>query len=136
VTTLRALNTPFLVTSEELVNQIVSGDLAGELVSGLDAAGVVGLALFPEGLRHPFASGDPLFGPDDYEGAVMRAPTSATTTAMFEALGATTNDDFDPATHTGAESPYWVDPPGTATGNVTFYPKSTRSSSTPTCGQG
>ena len=124
VTTLRALNTPFLVTSEELVNQIVSGDLAGELMSGLDAAGVVGLALFPEGFRHPFAYGDPLLGPDDYTGAVMRAPTSATTAAMFEALGATTNDEgFDPATHTGAESSYLLDPPGTATGNVTFFPK-------------
>jgi TRAP-type C4-dicarboxylate transport system substrate-binding protein len=124
VTTLRALNTPFLVTSEELVNQIVSGDLAGELMSGLDAAGVVGLALFPEGFRHPFAYGDPLFGPDDYEGAVMRAPTSATVAAMFEALGATTTDDpYDSATQTGAESSHWVDLPGTATGNVTFFPK-------------
>ena len=124
VTTLRALNTPFLVTSEELVNQIVSGDLAGELMSGLDAADVVGLALFPEGFRHPFAFGDPLLGPDDYAGAVMRAPTSATTAAMFEALGATTNDDEpDPATHTGMESSYLLGPPGTATGNVTFFPK-------------
>ena len=94
VTTLRALNTPFLVTTDALVNEIVSDeDLAGELMSGLDAAGVVGLALVPEGLRHPFAFGDPLLGPDDYQGAVMRAPTSATTAAMFEALGATINDD-------------------------------------------
>ena len=124
MTTLRALNTPFLVTTEELVNEIVSGDLAGELMSGLDAADVVGLALFPEGFRHPFAYGDPLLGPDDYAGAVMRAPTSATTAAMFEALGATTNDDeFDPATHTGVESSYLLGPPGTATGNVTFFPK-------------
>ena len=93
-------------------------------MSGLDAAGVVGLALFPEGLRHPFALGDPLLGPDDYQGAVMRSPTSATIAAMFEALGATTNDDEpDPSTHTGVESSYLLDPPGTATGNVTFFPK-------------
>jgi TRAP-type C4-dicarboxylate transport system substrate-binding protein len=107
-----------------LVNEIISGDLAGELMSGLDAAGVVGLALFPEGFRHPFAFGDPLLGPDDYAGAVMRAPTSATVAATLEALGATTNDDEpDPATHSGLESSYLADPPGTATGNVTFFPK-------------
>src|SRR5262245_46419560 len=124
VTTLRALNTPFLVTTDALVDEIVTGDVAGELMSGLDTAGVVGLALMPEGLRHPFALGDPLLGADDYHGGVMRAPTSATTAAMFEALGATVNDDEPgPSTHTGVESSYFLDPPGTATGNVTFFPK-------------
>ena len=126
VTTLRALNTPFLVTTEALVDEIVSDDdLAGELMSGLDEAGVVGLALFPEGLRHPFAlSATRCSVPPTIQGAVMRAPTSATTAAMFEALGATTNDDEpDPSTHAGVESSYLLAPPGTATGNVTFFPK-------------
>ena len=118
VTTLRALNTPFLITTDALVDEIVSNDgLTGELMSGLDAAGVVGLGLFPEALRHPFGLEAPLLGPDDYQGAVIREPTSATTTAMFEALGATANDDEpDPATHTGAESEYQFAPPATATG--------------------
>ena len=124
VTSMQALNTPFLVTRDDLVTEIISGDVAGELMAGLDAAGVVGLALFPEGFRHPFSFGDPLFGPDDYDGAVMRAPASANTTAMFAALGATTNDDSpDPTVHTALESTFLFDPPGTATGNVTFFPK-------------
>ena len=124
VTSLQALNTPFLVTRDDLVTDIISGDLAAELMAGLDAAGVDGLALFPEGFRHPFSFGDPLFGPGDYDGAVMRAPTSANTTAMFAALGASTNDNSpDPEVHTGIESSFLFDPPGTATGNVTFFPK-------------
>jgi TRAP-type C4-dicarboxylate transport system substrate-binding protein len=124
VTSLQALNTPFLVTRDDLVTEIVSGDVAGELMAGLDVAGVVGIALFPEGFRHPFAFNDALLGPDDYQGAVMRAPSSATTTAMFAALGATTNDDApNPETHTALESSFLFDPPGTATGNVTFFPK-------------
>ncbi len=32
-------------------------------MSGLDEAGVVGLALVPEGLRHPFGYERPLLGP-------------------------------------------------------------------------
>ena len=55
-------------------------------MAGLDAAGVVGLALVPESFRHPFGFDHPLLGPDDYAGAVMRAPESANTTAMFTAL--------------------------------------------------
>jgi len=136
VTTLRALQTPFLITDEALVDEIVSDDdLTGELMSGLDAAGVVGLGLFPEGLRHPFSAlivddsgelayGDPLLSPADYQGAVLGWITSAQTAAMFEALGVTRFDDeTDPTLLVGRESSYQFAPPGTATGNVTFFPK-------------
>ena len=71
MTSLRAINTPFLVTSDDLVAEIISSDVADELMAGLDAAGVVGLALVPESLRHPFGFDHPLFGPDDYAGVVM-----------------------------------------------------------------
>jgi TRAP-type C4-dicarboxylate transport system substrate-binding protein len=124
VTSLRALNAPFLVTSDELLAEVVSGDAAGEMMSGLEKAGVVGLALFPEGLRHPFGYRKPLLGLDDYRGKAIRAPVSSTTSAVFAALGATTNEEeYNADVQTGAESSYaWV-PAGTATGNVTFYPK-------------
>ncbi len=84
VTSLRALNAPFLITSDELFAEVISGDLADDLMSGLDEAGVVPLALFPEGLRHPFGFEAPLLGPDDYAGEEIRTPTSKTTAAMFE----------------------------------------------------
>jgi TRAP-type C4-dicarboxylate transport system substrate-binding protein len=124
VSSLRALNAPFLITSDELVAEVVSGELATELLSGLDEAGVVGLALFPEGMRHPFGLKEPLLGPDDYEGEAIRAPTSRTVASVFNALGATVNDQ-EPSedVHAGIESAYNQNPSGAATGNVTFFPK-------------
>lgn len=124
VTSMRALNAPFLITSNELLAEIVSGELVDDLMSSLDEAGVVGIALLPEGLRHPFGFKAPLLGPEDYAGEGIRTPTSNTTSAVFEALGATPNDrEPNAGTQAGMESAYAQEPAGTATGNVTFYPK-------------
>jgi TRAP-type C4-dicarboxylate transport system substrate-binding protein len=124
VRTLTPLNAPFLVTSDELVAQVVADPIQGDLLSGLPEAGVVGLGLWPEGLRHPFGFAEPLDGPGDYDGTLVRAPYSRTTREMFRALGARTTDGApDPSTQRGAESAYRLAPAGTATGNVVFYPK-------------
>ena len=124
VTSLRALNAPFLITSDELLNSVISSDVADDLMAGLGKAGVHGIALFPEGLRHPFGLKRALMGPDDYEGETIRTPTSDTTAAVFAALGAGVDDDeADPNQHAAMESSYVLEPGGTATGNVTFYPK-------------
>jgi TRAP-type C4-dicarboxylate transport system substrate-binding protein len=139
VTSLRALNAPFLVTSDNLAAQIVKGVLAPEMLAGLEAVGVTGLALLPEGLRHVFAFRDPPLSPADYEGMVIRAHRSETTYALFEALGAKP-DDFGGGPGDarfaefvrmgqagGAESAFSVagslPAPTTAVGNVTFFPK-------------
>jgi TRAP-type C4-dicarboxylate transport system substrate-binding protein len=135
VTSLRALHAPFLVTSEVLVEQIVTGPVGEQMLAGLDRAGVVGLALLPENLRHPFAYGKPIRGPGDYAGAAVRSPRSDLSYRMFTALGARPDDypgdSFGTAVETGevaaAESAFaWADTlhaPTIATGNVTFYPK-------------
>ncbi|RYP87068.1 hypothetical protein EKO23_07295 [Nocardioides guangzhouensis] len=124
VTSLTALNAPFLVDSDELTAAVVAGDLADDLMSGLEDAGVVGFGLFPEGLRHPFGFGEPLRGPTDYDGELVRSPHSRTTRAVFAALGArVTEADVDTSTQRGAESSYALTPAGVATGNVVFYPK-------------
>jgi TRAP-type C4-dicarboxylate transport system substrate-binding protein len=124
VTTLRALSAPFLITSDELLDDVVRSDLAGDLMSGLATTGVRGLALFPEGMRHPFGYEAPLLGPDDYRGAAIRTPTSATTAAVFDALGARTVDtEPDDRTQAGTESAYDLYPAGIATGNVTLFAK-------------
>jgi TRAP-type C4-dicarboxylate transport system substrate-binding protein len=135
VTSLNALNAPFLVTSDELVERIITGELAGEMLSGLTKAGVVGLALLPVGLRHPFAFGDPLVSADDYKGALIRAPRSEVAYALFEALGATADDlpgtAFDEAIADGsvaaADSSFGLagslGAPTVAIGNVTFFPR-------------
>ncbi len=124
VDSLRALNAPFLITTEGLLAQVLSGPLATDMLAGLDEAGVVGVALFPEGLRHPFGFNGPLRGPDDYAGETIRSPTSKTAAAVFAALGATAEDEPpSPTDQAGMESSYSVETQGTATGNVSFYPK-------------
>jgi TRAP-type C4-dicarboxylate transport system substrate-binding protein len=137
VTSLRALHAPFLVTSDELLDRIATGELADEMLDGLDKAGVVGLALLPEGLRHPFSFGDPLLSLDDYADTHIRTPRSDVAYAIFEALGATPDDligeEFSQAiadgSLTAADSAFALANStlegGTtvATGNVTFFPK-------------
>jgi TRAP-type C4-dicarboxylate transport system substrate-binding protein len=120
----RPLHAPFLVDSHELLAQVLTSDLAERMMRGLDGSGVVALAILPEGLRHPFAFEDPLLGPADYEGAVLRVPSSATAEALFEAWGARTDDDqVDRAQHDGVESGFVLNPGGVATANVTPFPK-------------
>jgi TRAP-type C4-dicarboxylate transport system substrate-binding protein len=124
VTSLRALSAPFLITSDELLDDVVSSDLADQLMSGLDGTGVHGLALFPEGLRHPFGYKAPLLGPDDYRGQVIRTPRSATSTDVYEALGARAVDtEADARVQAGTDSAYNLFPSGIATGNVTLFAK-------------
>lgn len=92
VTSLRALQAPFLVTSDELVGQVVTSELATKMLAGLDAVNLVGLALLPEGMRHVFVFGEGKVDLFDLDGKVVRAPTSNMTSALFEAFGATADD--------------------------------------------
>jgi TRAP-type transport system periplasmic protein len=92
VTSLRALNTPLLLTSEELVAEVVTSDLADEMLAGLEEVGVVGLGLPPESLRRFFAFGDPPASATPWAGGIVRAPRSATVYAFLEALGGEPDD--------------------------------------------
>ena len=125
VTSLRALDAPFLVTSTALLEQVLNSELREELLSGLPEAGVVGVDLFPERLRHPVGFERPLIGVADYRGQVIRAPRSATTWQVLQAFGAARVVDDDPngATQRGMESSYGINGTGIATGNVVLFPK-------------
>ena len=124
VDSLRALNTPFLITSQAALRSVLDSDLRGDLLAGLPAAGVTGLDLFPDQLRHPFGYDRALLGADDYTGQSIRAPTSDTVNEVFAALDATTTDDDpDSGTQRGDESSYSLAQGHIATGNVTLYPK-------------
>ncbi len=121
VDTLRAINSPFLIDSTELLDQVVAGDQAATMMKGLSAAGVTGLAMLPEALRHPFGTkGSPL-GLDDYEGAKMRSPHSKTTWDLLSALGA--DPMYEEDGYTIAESQFDQAPAPEGTGNVTLYAK-------------
>jgi TRAP-type C4-dicarboxylate transport system substrate-binding protein len=134
VTSLQALQAPFLVSNEKLVEEIVQSKLAEEMLAGLDKAGVVGLTLIPEGLRHPVGFARPFLTVEDFAGANIRAGGSASY-RLLEALGAKPVEicceEFSQAVAngsiTGAESAFNLvgnlPSPGTLTANITFYPK-------------
>ena len=124
VNSLRALNTPFLITGGAALHAVLDSNLRSDLLAGLPEAGVTGLDLFPDQLRHPFGYDRALLGANDYTGQSIRAPTSDTVSEVFAALGATTTDDDpDSGTQGGDESSYSLAQGHIATGNVTFYPK-------------
>ena len=129
VTSLRALQAPFLVNSDALAKQVVTADMAGEMLAGLDRAGVTGLALVPESTRQIFAFGKPLLSPADLKGKTVRVPRSDTSYALFRALGATPSDvDALQDRFVGAESSFELarnlpETTVTATGNLTLFSK-------------
>ncbi|MGN9845486.1 TRAP transporter substrate-binding protein [Nonomuraea sp. H19] len=136
VTSLRALNAPFLITTEEHVRRVLSGDLSGRMMKGLEQIGLTGLGLLPEGMRRPFGYDGPLVSLADYAGGGVAAPNSATVYAMLRALGAKPDDYADDGialdraladrSLRGIESSYTFATDFTsmvATGNVVFFPK-------------
>jgi TRAP-type C4-dicarboxylate transport system substrate-binding protein len=119
------LQSPFLIDSDALVAAVITDKaLPDQLMSGMPAAGVTGLSLWPEGLRHPFGFDGPVLAASDYHGKTVRSPESAATTAIFKALGAkTTAEEPDATTMVGIQSEYAYSPNGTGAANVTFFPK-------------
>ncbi len=138
VTSLQALAAPFLIDSDALLETVTTDDTVIEpLLEGMRDQGLIGLAVWPEDLRHPFTfeeNGRPLVSPADFKGRTIWAITSGSQQELIEALGATMIDDrsVDPfvadGSLRGAESGLWAGAanlpgPPTATGDVTFYPK-------------
>ncbi|TCC50554.1 hypothetical protein E0H73_41570 [Kribbella pittospori] len=136
VSTFRALNAPFLVTSDALADRIVtSSDLATELMSGLEKAGVMGLTLLPESPRHTFGFRHALVRVEDYHLQTIRTPHSLLNEATLRALGGKPVDVTDStfvqgvqdASMAGVESGFLLargfPAPSTAAGNVIFNEK-------------
>jgi C4-dicarboxylate-binding protein DctP len=73
VTTLRALQAPFLITSSEVASRATSGRLAARLQAGLGDLSLTGLGLVPEGLLRPFGYLKPLERPADFAGVTIRS---------------------------------------------------------------
>jgi C4-dicarboxylate-binding protein DctP len=60
VTSLKAIQAPFLVNNDALLDKIASDPVADTMLAGLKRVGVVGLALLPNALRHPVGFAHPL----------------------------------------------------------------------------
>jgi TRAP-type C4-dicarboxylate transport system substrate-binding protein len=136
VTSLQALQAPFLITNDALAEAVAASDIAARMLEGMSSAGVVGLTLWPEDLRHPFAFepfGKTFLSPEDFAGTTIRAIPSSVTWALIEALGATPifKDNYGPdilagriqGAESGLRQGASLPVPATATGNVVFFPK-------------
>ena len=133
VTAFRALQTPFLLDRDELVDAVVKDDVAQSMLEGLEGSRVHGIVLWPDALRHPVGYGAPILRPSDLRGAALHAPYSRDVYAMLEALGSEPSDldrvgvttgyasgTLD-GTEAGADAAFG--PPATITANVTLYAK-------------
>ena len=135
VTSLQAIQAPFLVNSDALLDRVTSDPVAEPMLAGLNEVGVVGLALWPEALRHPVGFGHPLRSRSDFAGKGIRAIRSALTWEILRALGARPLDrvgneigpEIDSGKLSGAETEIGLvrdlPRPGIVTANVTLFPK-------------
>jgi TRAP-type C4-dicarboxylate transport system substrate-binding protein len=89
VTSFQALQAPFLITNYALLDKVVTSSLADEMLAGLQAYGVIGLALVPSFMRHPVGVTRRLVAPSDFVGARIRSVPSRATDALLHSLGAT-----------------------------------------------
>ena len=87
VTSFQALQAPFLITDQELLTEVLASPMADEMIAGLEDAGVVGLGLFPDGLRYPLGYTAPMTSLEDFDGADIRLVPSEATEALVRALG-------------------------------------------------
>jgi TRAP-type C4-dicarboxylate transport system substrate-binding protein len=140
VKSFQALQAPFLIDTDDRLGQVVDGEIGDEMLAGVAKAGVVGVGLHAEALRHPLGyDGRRLVSLADFEGKELETRDSGASHALVRALGSTPvwypdaqeeelEDAVASGTLVGAESSYalantfGVDAP-TVTGNVTLFPK-------------
>jgi TRAP-type C4-dicarboxylate transport system substrate-binding protein len=134
-TSLSVLTLPLLVESVEQADRVAADPVAEELMKDLSKIGLVGVALVPGGLRHPFGYVEPLLGPDDYKGTVINTRVGGGLDRLMQALGARTNHSVDDERTALAKSgalrgievslqqPKAVTLPAVVTSNVTLYTK-------------
>jgi len=89
VTSLRALVAPFLVESLDHEARVLRSPLARRALEGVEPLGLVGLAVLPGWLRHPFGVTRPLLGPTDFAGATIGLRYGRVALDSLTALGAT-----------------------------------------------
>ena len=90
VTSFQALQSPFLITNDALAEAVAGSEIVTRMLDNLSSAGVVGLTLWPEDLRHPFSvvPDKQILSPDDFAGLTVRATPSKLTYTLLESFGA------------------------------------------------
>lgn len=137
VTSVQALGAPLLIDNDALMTAVAADPLVQPLLDAMGDQGLVGLTVWPEDLRHPFAwdsTGGPLLKAADFKGASIWALPSRLQTEVIETLGGKAVFEEFPdklvadGTLRGAETglaggAYTIGGFPTATGDVTLYPK-------------
>ena len=123
----QALQAPFVIDNDALSKAVATSDIATRMLDSLPSAGIVGLTMWPEDLRHPFSlvPGKPILAPEDFAGLNVRAIPSGVTYMLIETFGGSPMlADYN---YQGAESGlrqgFSLNGTPTATGNVTFFAK-------------
>jgi C4-dicarboxylate-binding protein DctP len=88
VTSLEALQAPFLITSYPLLDRVVTSGIADRMLGGLRSQHVIGLALIPDQLRQPVGLDHALVSLSDFAGARVRIQPSRVTSSLMRTLGA------------------------------------------------
>jgi TRAP-type C4-dicarboxylate transport system substrate-binding protein len=135
-TSLTALEAPLVVLNNEQAAAIAADPIAETAMADLSELDLVGLAIVPGGLRHPFGYGDtPLLRASDFQGAIINTREDANVAAIMAALGATEDhsiaEERTAKAHSGAlrgievslQQFAAVDRPAVLTTNVTLYSK-------------
>lgn len=88
VFSLRALQMPFVIASDAVLDTVaMTPAITDQLLSGLPDAGVHGVALLPDSLRHLFSFTTPIKAPADVSGRKVRGPASADSKAILSDWG-------------------------------------------------
>jgi TRAP-type C4-dicarboxylate transport system substrate-binding protein len=127
VMSFQALQAPFLITNDAVSKAVATSDIATRMLDNLSSAGVMGLTLWPEDLRHPFSviPDKPILSPKDFAGLSVRAAPSGATYLLIDTLGGSpmmSDSDYQ-AAESGLRQGYSLTGTPTATGNVIFFAK-------------
>ena len=89
-TAFEALQAPFLITNYPLEREVITGDIAREMLDLAEeqVGGIVGLAIHEGGLRQPLGVSEALDSPAAFDGKRLRAVQSRVLELNMDALGA------------------------------------------------
>ena len=127
ITSFQALQAPFLIDNDALAIAVAQSEVARRMLENLSSAGVVGLTLWPEDLRHPFSipPNKPVLSPNDFAGLNVRVTPSGVSNMLIETLGGkpVSSDDNYQGAESGLRQGFSLTGTPIATGNVTFFAK-------------
>jgi TRAP-type C4-dicarboxylate transport system substrate-binding protein len=116
-----------VINNDALSKAVATSDIATRMLDSLSSAGMVGLTMWPEDLRHPFSlvPDKPILSPKDFAGLNVRVTPSDVSYMLIETLGGVPmmGDSDYQAAESGLRQGSSLTGTPTATGNVIFFAK-------------